>query len=126
MGDSILWKYWLSWVLISSPAIPLAYAWRRLKTSAHVATLTDRAPLAIATVSVLWVDGIAASWRFIGPLFDRSHFVIIGGNLIAVFLSGLVSLFSGFAPITRRQRLAAGLACQILALEWARIGIVNR
>jgi hypothetical protein len=126
MGDSILWKYWLAWALCASPALPLGYAWRRLRLSPRIATLADILPLSIASISTLWFDAVVANWHFLGPLYSRLHYVIIGGNLVAVFLAGLLAFLSSFSPLVRRQRLAAALGCVMLALEWGRIGIINR
>ena len=126
MGDSILWKYWLVWALLASPALPLAYAWRRLKASPRVATLVDILPLSIASLSTIWFDAAVANWWFIGPLYSRLHYVLIGGNLIADFLCAAISLLLCVSPRTRAQRLAVCLACLMLSLEWAMMGIINR
>jgi hypothetical protein len=126
MDGTIVWKYWLWWALLASPAIPLAYAWRRLRAGPHVATAVDLVPLAIACVSSLWFDAVVANWHFLGPLYGLLHYAIIGGNLLAVSLCAVLSILSSLSHVTRRQRLATAVACLLLALEWGRIGMVNR
>ncbi|HTW62513.1 MAG TPA: hypothetical protein VMD55_11940 [Terracidiphilus sp.] len=126
MSGTILWKYWLWWALFASPAVPIAYAWRRLRMGAHAATAMDAGSLVIASISSLWFDAVVANWRFLGPLYGRVHYAIAGGNLIADLLCLLVCLLSSFAPVVRAQRLSTALACLMLALEWGRIGIANR
>ncbi len=126
MGDSIPWKYWLVWALFSSPAIPIAYAGRRLWTRSRRATLIDVLPLSVATLSVIWMDAAAADWRFLAPAHTWLHYAILGGNLVAVFLCLLVSLLSSFSRVTRTPRLATALACLMLTVEWGWMGIINR
>jgi hypothetical protein len=126
MGDSILWRYWLSWAVFASPAIPLAYVWRRLAVSSRVATMVEILPLAAATLSTIWFDAAVANWRFLGGLYGQLHYVILDGNFVAVSLAALLSFFSSFSPVTRRQRLTAGIACLMLTLEWGWFRIINR
>ncbi len=126
MSSTTLWKFWLWWALFSSPAIPLAYAWRRLLRSSLAATLVDILPLLAATLSVIWFDAVVANWWFLGPLYGRLHYAILGGNLIADVVCLLVSLVASFSPASRAQRLATALAGLMLALEWGRMGIINR
>jgi hypothetical protein len=126
MGGSIAWKYWLWWALFSSPAVPIAFAWLRLRADVRARMRIDALTLLVATVSVLWLDAVVANWRFLGPLYGRVHYTIIGGNLLAVFLCMLISFFASISPVARAQRLATGLACLMLSVEWAMLGIVNR
>jgi hypothetical protein len=126
VGGSILWKYWLWWALFSSPAVPLAFAWRRLRADVRAGTRIDGLTLLAATASVLWLDAAVANWWFVGPLYGRAHYAIIGGNLAADFVAMLISFFASISPVARAQRLATGLACLMLSAEWAMIGIVNR
>jgi hypothetical protein len=126
VGDSIVWKFWLCWALISLPAIPIAYAWRRLATGARATPIADTLPLSIVTLSVIWLDAAVANWWFIGPLYSRLHYAIIGGNLIADVVCLLVAVLFSFSPAARPRRLATALAGLMLALEWARMGIINR
>jgi|HubBroStandDraft_5_1064220.scaffolds.fasta_scaffold1101892_1 hypothetical protein len=126
MGGSIAWKYWLWWALYSSPAVPLAFAWHRLRADVRTRMRVDGLALLVATLSVLWLDAVVANWRFLGPLFGRTHYAIIGGNLLAAFLCMLISFFASISPVARARRLATGLACLMLSVEWAMIGIVNR
>jgi hypothetical protein len=126
VGDSIFWKYWLCWALISSPAIPIAYAVRGLLRGARATLIADTLPLSIVTLSVLWLDAAVANWWFIGPLYSRLHYAIIGGNLIADAVCLAVSVVFSFSPVTRARRLATALAGLMLALEWVRMGIINR
>jgi hypothetical protein len=126
MGESILWKYWLWWALFSSPAVPLAFAWLRLRADVRARMRIDGLTLLIATASVLWLDAAVANWWFLGPLYGRAHYAIIGGNLAADFVAMLVSVLASISPVARAQRLATGLACLMLSAEWAMIGIINR
>lgn len=126
MGESILWKYWLGWALFASPAIPIAYAVRRLRAGPQMATAMDIVPLAVASISSVWFDAVVANLWFLGPLYGLTHYAIIGGNLIADLVCLLVSVVMSFSPATRAQRLATALACLMLSLEWARIGMINR
>ncbi len=126
MGESILWKYWLGWALFSSPAIPIAFAWRWLLHGRRAATAAGVLPLSLATLSAIWFDAVLANWRFLGPLYGWLHYAIIGGNLVADLLAAFFSFLFNFSPLARRQRWAAALACLMLALEWGRMGVINR
>jgi hypothetical protein len=126
MGGSIAWKYWLWWALFSSPAVPIAFAWQRVRADVRARMPIDGLTLLVATASVLWLDAVVANWRFLGPLYGRAHYAIIGGNLAADFVATLVSVLASISPVARAQRLATGLACLMLSAEWAMIGIVSR
>jgi hypothetical protein len=126
MRDILRWQYWMWWAIFASPALPIAYAWRRLRRSPRMATVVDVVPLAVASLSSLWFDAVVANWNFLGPLYSRLHYIIIAGNTAAVFLSAIVALISSASPSARAQRLAACIACLMLAMEWAIIGVINR
>jgi hypothetical protein len=124
MGGTILWKYCAWMALFSSPAVPLAFAWRRLACGARNAL--DLVLTAAATLSLCWFDAAVVNIRFLGALYGSSHYAIIGGNWIAVLVCGVVSFaFSRSAP-ARAQRIATGLACLLLFVEWSFLGIANR
>lgn len=125
MGGTILWKYCAWMALFSSPALPLAFAWRRLFCSGARSFL-DLALASVATVSLCWFDAAVMNIRFLGSLYGNSHYAIIGGNWIAVLVCGVVSFaFSRSAP-ARAQRIATGFACLLLFAEWSFLGIANR
>jgi hypothetical protein len=127
MGGSIFWKYWLWWALIASPAVPIVFAWRRVRLDLRARMKIDVIPLALASASSLWMDAAVANWRFLGPLgVGRIHLVLIGGNFFLVMASCLISFFSSISPIARAQRVATGVACLLLCAEWAFLGIVAR
>jgi hypothetical protein len=126
VGDSILWKYWLVWALFALPAVPLVYAVRRVRAGPRAATVVDLVPLVIASLSTVWLDAAVANWSFLGPLYGWLHYAIIGGNLIADLLCALLAFAGSLRPGARARRLAAGLACLMLAAEWAAMGIINR
>ena len=126
MGESVAWKYWLWWALFSSPAVPIAFAWLRVRADVRARMRIDVGPLLVATASVLWLDAAVVNWWFLGPLYGMAHYAIVGGNLLADFVSMLMSGLASISPVARAQRLATGLACLMLSIEWAAIGIVNR
>jgi hypothetical protein len=125
MGDTILWKYCAWFVLFSSPAIPLAFAWRSLLTGDRPRRLGTLIPTAVASFSILWFDAAVVNFRFVGPLYGRLHYAITGGNLLSAVLCGLFCLVTGFRRGVR-VRLVTCLACLMLAVEWALLGIAYR
>jgi hypothetical protein len=127
MGGVILWKYCAWLALFSSPAIPLACAWRGLlKGTAGARMLGTLIPAVIASVSLLWFDAAMANYRFFGPLHGMLRYVITSGNLLAALACALFCLVTGFRRSARAARFATALACLMLAAEWARLGIVYR
>jgi hypothetical protein len=126
VGDTIVWKYCAWLALFSSPAIPIAYAWRKFALDRSARRIVHLAPLSIATISMLWFDAAAANLSFLGPSDGSLRHAIIGGNLLAVLACAAVSLLSLFFRNARAQRIATGLACLMLAVEWAFFGIAYR
>lgn len=127
MGDSIVWKYCAWLALFSSPAIPLALAWRWLfrggRSRGFVGTLV---PVAVASVSLLWFDAAIANYRFVGSLYGVSHYVITGGNLAAMLLCTLFCLVTSFRSGAKAARVAICLASAVLVIEWTHLGIAYR
>jgi hypothetical protein len=126
MADVLLWKYCAWLALFSSPAVPLAFAWRRLLSGGRPRRFTALFAAAIASVSLIWFDAAMANYRFLGPLYGRLHYGITGGNLLAVFVCGVYSAIASISPVARAPRLATALACIALSLEWTFLGIANR
>jgi len=126
MGGTILWKFWLVWALFASPAVPIVFAWRRMRKDVRARTAWDVVPLVIATISTLWFDAAVANWSFVGQGSADLRHVLIGGNLIAAFVCAAVVFLMSFSPVARGQRLAVGLACLMLMAEWSFLGIVDR
>lgn len=127
MGDTIVWKFCAWLALFSSPAIPLAFAWRRLFTGCRARGFFGTLlPAAVASVSLLWFDAAIADYRSLGPLYGMSHYAITGGNLAAVLLCGLFCFVTSFRSGAKAARLAICLACLALAVEWTHLGIAYR
>jgi hypothetical protein len=126
MGDTILWKYCAWLALFSSPAIPLIFAWRRLVSDRSARGFIQPVPLSIATISLLWFDAAAANLSFLGPSDGSLHHAITGGNLLAMLVCAAISLGCSFFRKARAQRIATGLACLMLAVEWTFFGITYR
>jgi hypothetical protein len=126
VGGVIVWKYCALLALFSSPAIPLAVAWRWLVKSAAQRRLGGLIPAAVATFSLLWFDTAMNNYRFFGPLQGLFHYTVTGGNLLAVLACSVFCLATGFRRGLRIPRLATAVACLMLAAEWSRLGIVYR
>ncbi len=126
MGDTILWKYCAWLALFSFPAVPLAFAWRRLFTGDRAHKSGALIAAAVASVSLLWFDAAIADYRFVGPLYGISHYAVTGGNLAAVLICVLFCFFTSFRPGARAARLAICFACLMLAVEWTELGIAYR
>lgn len=126
MGGVILWKYCALLALSSSPAIPLALAWRWLLKGAAPRKPGGLIPAAIATFSLIWFDTAMNNYRFFGPLQGIFHNAVTGGNLLAVLVCAVFCLFTWFWRRAGAARLATAVACLMLAAEWARLGIVYR
>jgi hypothetical protein len=123
MDGVILWKYCAWMALFSSPALPLAFAWRRLACGSARSVL-DLVLTAAPTVSLCWFDAAVVNIRFLGSLYGNSHYAIIAGNWGAVLICGVVSF--AFSRSARAQRIATGLACLLLFVEWTFLGFANR
>ncbi len=126
MGGVILWKYCAWLAIFASPAIPLAVAWRLLLKGERPRRLSVVVPTAVASFSVLWFVAATLNFRFIGPLYGMLHYAITGGNLGAVCLCALFCLILSFRRGPRAARLITALACAMLAVEWALMGIAYR
>lgn len=126
MNDIILWKYCAWLALFSSPAIPLAFAWRSLLKTERPRRLDVLIPTAIASFSLIWFVAATMNFRFIGPLYGMLHYGVTGGNLGAVSLCALLCIIMSFRRGPRIVRLATAFACLMLAVEWALLGIANR
>ena len=125
MGGTILWKYCAWFALFSSPAVPLAFAWRWLLKGGCPRRLGTLIPTAIASFSILWFDAAVVNYRFVGPFYGRLHYAITGGNLLSAVLCGVFCLVTGFRR-GARIRFVTLLACLMLAVEWALLGIAYR
>lgn len=126
MGGVILWKYYALLALFSSPAIPLALAWRSLLKAAAPRKPGGLIPAAIASLSLIWFDTAMINYRFFGPLQGMFHLSVTGGNLLAVLVCAVFCLVTAFRRRARAGRLATAVTCLMLAAEWARLGIVYR
>ncbi|MGB6742582.1 MAG: hypothetical protein WBE38_02910 [Terracidiphilus sp.] len=126
MGGVILWKYCAWLALFSSPAIPLAFAWRWLLKDARLRKPGTLVPAAIASLSLVWFDAAVANYRFVGPLYSRVRYVVTGGNLGLALLCALFCLVTSFFAGARAARIVTALACLLLAVEWALLGIAYR
>jgi hypothetical protein len=126
MGGIVLWKYCAGLALFSSPAIPLAFAWRWLLKGDHPRKLGALIPTAIASFSLIWFDAAVANFRFVGPIYGLLRYAITGGNLGAALLCALFCLIMSFRRGARLARLATCFACLMLAAEWGLLGIAYR
>jgi hypothetical protein len=126
MGGVIIWKYCAWLALFSSPAAPLAVAWRRLLKEDRRWKFRALLPTTIASVSLLWFDAAVMNYRLLGPLYGWLHYAVTGGNLLAVLVCGLVSLALSSASGVRAHCNATAVACLLLTVEWIFLGIANR
>jgi len=126
VGGIILWKYCALLALFSSPAIPLALAWRWLLNAAAPRKLGGLIPLTLGSLSLIWFDTAMNNYRFFGPLQGMFHYAVTGGNLLAMVACAAFCLATGFRRGSRAVRLTTAVACLLLAAEWGRLGIVYR
>jgi hypothetical protein len=126
MGGIIIWKYCALLALSSSPVVPLALAWSRLRKDDHPRKFYAFIPIVIVSLSLLWFDAAIMNYRFLGPLYGELHYAITGGNLLVVLVCGLVSLLSAIRKGAWVARVATTLASLMIAAEWIFLGITNR
>jgi hypothetical protein len=126
MGDTILWKYFAWLALFSSPAAPLAVAWRALLKGERRRRMGTLIPATAASASLIWFVAATMNFRFVGPLYGVLHYAVTGGNLGVVLMCALFCLATGFHRGWRAARLATCLACLMLAVEWTWLGIAYR
>lgn len=126
MGGVILWKYCAWLALFSSPVVPLAFAWRWLLKDARLRKPGTLVPAAIASFSLVWFDAAVANYRFVGPIYSSLRYVVTGGNLGFALVCALFCLVTSFFAGARAARIATALACLLLAVEWALLGIAYR
>jgi hypothetical protein len=126
MSDTVVWKYGAWLALISSPLLPIAFAWQRRLADRRAHSVGAFAPLFVVTLSSFWVDAVAADWSFLGSPDGNFRFAIVGGNLIAVLLAGFAwNRLNGFR-LPSAERIAVGVACLLLIVEWLLVGVVVR
>jgi hypothetical protein len=126
MGGVILWKYCAWLALFSSPAVPLIFAWRWLLKDDRLRKPGTLIPAAFASLSLVWFDAAVANYRFVGPIYSRLRYVVTGGNLGLALVCALFCLVTSFFAGGRAVRIATALACLLLSVEWALLGIAYR
>src|SRR3954447_8864198 len=116
----------VSWFAIySTPILPLLVAWWTWRASRTAPGARIILPLVVATASQIWVLSSLATQWFLGPSYSNIRYGIIWVNFLATLAAASVSLIQGLTRPPRTPKVAAGISCLLLAIEWLLIGAVN-